>query len=455
MNAAPHTSLGTYTKSIHAVQKSARRNDPEAADRRCKAQAGRYALKRTAQGLLWKKGAEWKDQHRTCWCCRSMKREAGSVSVYRNEDGSGAAMTGLNRCGCIWTCPVCASKVAEHRRSELSGALVVHLRNGGAAYLVTLTFPHDADHPISELLEKFAKARQTFKNSRAYKRILGVKRNPQGQIIKQGTAGAIGAVTSMEITISQENGWHPHIHMLVFANPQGLGEGDPLNDKGDLDSADIRELKTAWVNILLKSGLGSNDKITAMMGGTHDNPTGRAFNVRGGNQAAEYIAKYGRDERWGQSSEMTKHYAKKGGAGQRDGLDHFTPFQLLAWAGNGDEWAIRKFLEYSAAIEGKRAVTWSPWLKKSLGCTDERSDEEIAADDTTMPEQIHVGELEQEQYQTLFRHNRVPDFVRYVAQSATCQADLDEYIEAIKLTPTTHSGAVVIRGTFAGRYMVE
>lgn len=77
-----------------------------------------------------------------------------------------------------------------------------------------------------------------------------------------------------------------------------------------------------------------------------------ALNVRGGNQAAEYIAKYGRDERWGQSSEMTRHYAKQGAAGERDGLLHFTPFQLLIWAGSGDEWATRKFIEYARAIEG-------------------------------------------------------------------------------------------------------
>ena len=135
---------------------------------------------------------------------------------------------------------------------------------------------------------------------------------------------------------------------------------------------------------------------------------------------------------------------------------HFTPFQLLTWAGNGDEWATRKFIEYSQAIDGKRAVTWSPGLKKALlGNDDQRTDEEIAADDSLMPEQIHVGELEQEQYQTLFRHNRLPDFIRYVADSARCQADLDEYIQAIKTTPATHSGAVVIRGAFAGRYMVQ
>ncbi|WP_295002937.1 protein rep [uncultured Dechloromonas sp.] len=434
MTAAPHTSLGTYTKSIHAGRKATPRNDPEWADRRSKQQAGRYALMRTAQGLLWKKGDEWRDQARTCWCCRSMKREAGTVSVYRNEDGSGSSLTGLNRCGNIWTCPVCAAKVAEARRAELNAGLVSHLKAGGGAYLLTLTFPHEADHPIAELLERFTNARQRLQNSRTWKRVME-------------EAGRLGSVASLEVTISQENGWHPHLHVLIFAQTNGFHEGDPINDQGDLLSPAIIELKHAWVNILLKTGLGDLKKLHHMLD--------HALNVRGGNQAAEYIAKYGRDERWGQSSEMTRHYTKQGSAGERDGLLHFTPFQLLTWAGNGDEWATRKFIEYSDAIEGKRAVTWSPGLKKSLGVHSDQTDEEIAADDNPMPEQIHVGDIDQEQYQTLFRHNRLPDFVRYVAQSAVTQADLDEYIEAIKTTPATHSGAVVIKGTFSGRYMVQ
>jgi len=431
---APHESLGTYTKSIHAPRKAKRQNDPEYADRKLKQQAGRYALMRTAQGLLWKKGAEWRDQNRTCWCSRSMKRDTGTVSVYRNDDGSGTSLTGLNRCGNIWTCPVCAAKVAESRRAELSAALVAHLSNGGAAYLVTLTFPHEADHPIAELLERFTNARQRLQNSRTWKRVME-------------EAGRLGSVASLEVTISQENGWHPHLHLLVFAEANGFQEGDPINDQGDLISPAIIELKHAWTNILLKTGLGDQQKLHHMLQ--------HALNVRGGNQAAEYIAKYGRDERWGQSSEMTRHYAKQGSAGERDGLLHFTPFQLLTWAGNLDEWATRKFIEYSDAIEGKRAVTWSPGLKKSLGVNSDLTDEEIAALDDVMPEQIHVGELEQEQYQALFRHNRLPDFIRYVAQSATCQADLDDYVNAIQLTPATHSGTVTIKGNFAGRYQVQ
>lgn len=429
----PSETLGTYTKSIHAVRKARHGNDPQRAERKANANAGRYALMRTAQGLLWQKGAEWRDQHRTCWCCRSMKREAGSVSVYRNQDGSGASLTGLNRCGEIWTCPTCAAKISEERRRELSAGLVAHLGDGGAAYLLTLTFPHEADHQLADLLKRFTNARQRLQNSRDWKRIMAA-------------AGRIGSVAALELTASQENGWHPHLHLLVFAQPQGFAEGEAINEHGDLDSDAIRQLKRTWVNLLLKTGLGDQSKITDMMA--------HALNVRGGNQAAEYVAKYGRDERWGQSAELTAGYAKQGAAGERGGLMHHTPFQLLAWAGNGDAWSIAKFSEYSTAIRGKRAITWSPGLKKALGVNTDRDDEEIANDDAA-PEQDHIGELQQEQYQTILRHNRLPDFIRYVAESAREQGDLDDYVAAITSTPATHGGAVVIKGAFAGRYMVQ
>lgn len=433
-SAARCITLGTYTKSIHAGRRDRYENGPEKAERKAAANAGRYALMRTAQGLLWKKTVEWKEQHRTCWCSRSFKFSAANVGVYRNQDGSGASLTGLNRCGEIWTCPVCAAKIAEERRRELSAGLVAHVGQGGAAYLVTLTFPHEADHRLDELLPKFTKARQKFQNSRIWKNAME-------------NAGRVGSVAALEITASTENGWHPHLHLLVFAKPQGFNEGQPVNDQGDLESNTIAELRRAWVNLLLKTGLGEQSKVNDMLD--------HAFNVRGGNQAAEYIAKYGRDERWGQSSELTKTYAKQGAAGERGGFQHHTPFQLLAWAGSGDGWSIAKFSEYAEAIRGKRAITWSPGLKKLLGISTDRTDEEIAADDNR-PEQVEVGALNKDQFQALLRHNRVPDFLRYVAANAYEQTDLDDYITSISTTPEKYGGAVVIKGDFSStRYMVK
>lgn len=46
-----------------------------------------------------------------------------------------------------------------------------------------------------------------------YKNILG----------KEGSSCRIGSVRSLEVTMSVENGWHPHTHDLVFTKASRLG----------------------------------------------------------------------------------------------------------------------------------------------------------------------------------------------------------------------------------------
>lgn len=435
--AALHASLGISAKSIHAGRKPKAGGDFTA---KLTAKAERFQLQRIAQSLCFDSAKPAEEQFRVCWCHRTITSATGDVGVYRAEDGSGARMAGLSTCGSVWHCPVCAAKIAESRREELQAGMVAHCRSGGAAYLVTLTFPHEADHELAFILERFDKARQAFKNGRTYKRILG----------KEGSAGVAGVVSSLECTVSLENGWHPHLHMLVFAQRQGLGEvrfDGTLRqaDNGDLESDLIDNLKGEWVRLLLKHGLGDRSKLADM--------AAHALNVRGGEFAAEYIAKFGRDERWGQSRELTSQHAKLGAAGKKGDITHFTPFQLLGWAGNGDGWAANRFREYAREFEGKRMITWSPGLKKALlGLEVEKTDEDLAAD--PLPDEKRIGEVSEDQLKVLISRNRMGDFLRYVAQSAYGQADIDEYINAIRGIPADWGGQRRIRRTFGGGFNV-
>lgn len=390
----------------------------------------RYRLLRTAQSLLAKKDLDWKDQHRTCWCSRSMRHGdfcesgGGFVGVFRNEARDGASLTGLNRCGNLHTCPVCAAKVGELRRKQLSAAMVKHVGNGGSAYLLTLTYPHEADMALIESMAKFDKARQRFQNSRQWKAF-------------KKSGDVLGVVNSLEFTVSQENGWHPHIHVLVFAKRKAFGEDVPINTHGDLNSYLIDDLSKLWCSILFKVGLGDNSKLQDMLQ--------HAMNVRGGEKAAEYIAKFGRDEKWGASSELARSHAKIGSAGERWGNLHFTPFQLLAWAEAGDGWSVHRFREYAAAVEGKRALTWSPGLKKALGVEDIDEETWAATDDNPMPEQIQVGELTAQQFAEIMSRKQLPQFLEYVAECANDQQDLDDYIESLQELPRLASGALLIK----------
>lgn len=434
---APQTILGISAKSadIRTAQ-----GFPGDFSGRLAAKVERFTLLRMSQSLVYDRDLSPERQMRVCWCHRTIVTPSADVGVYRVKDGSNARFSGVATCGSVWHCPVCAAKITEARREELSRAMVSHVRSQGAAYLLTLTFPHEADHALNDLLPRFTKALEKFKTGYRYKNILG----------KDGSAGRIGSVRSLEVTVSAEHGWHPHTHDLVFANRNGLEErmfddGLRVDADGNLDSGSIAELKKAWVDCLLKVGLGRHDKLTWMMQ--------HALNVRGGEHAAEYIAKFGRDERWGASSELTRPHSKIGTVGNYEGITHFTPFQLLLWAADGDGWAAHRFREYAEVFHGKRMLSWSPHLKlKLLGSDEEQSDEDLAA--APLAEEEHVGELTEEQFRVLLSRNKVGEFLRYVAECCSdptaAQADIEDYIGAIATLPATHSATRRKRRVFGG-----
>lgn len=386
--------------------------------------ARRHKLLRTAQAILYSKeprglgssdrqyGGAAKNQHRTVWCHRHVRTE-GPMPIMRQLDGSRARLGKVKTCGSVWACPVCAAKVAEQRRLELSHAMKAHVQAGGYAYLVTFTFPHSKGQTLAELMGPFTKARQSFQNSRKWKAVME-------------RANKVGVVNSLEVTYGSANGWHPHLHMLVFCDAGAFGEGEASED-GRLSSHAIDHLRGEWVRLLEKRGL--------VDGNSRSWANRYALDVRGGAKAAEYIAKWGHEEQWGLSSELTTSHAKTGKRDTWGTTDHYTPFQLLAMAAAGDGHAICAFREFVGEFDGKRMLTWSRGLKAHFHI-DEIDDEQAAAEpELALEDEQQVGELYQEQLQTLTRYGRLGDFLAFVAEfghQEHSQALIDEWIQAVE-----------------------
>lgn len=390
-------SLGNNAKSLHIPERGVERFEEK--------KRFRYSLQRQAGRLLWEPTAGKKQKFRVCHCCRSIQGEG--VTVYRKENGTGARFAGLTTCGSGWTCPVCAVKIGEVRREELSAAMVQHVGTGGRVNLTTMTFPHELDMPLAELMEKFDKARQKFKNSRSYKAVFNAN--------EEGRAGCIGCVSSLEITHGA-NGWHPHLHMLSFA-------------ERSINPEEIAKLTKAWVNCLLKCGLGDNSKLNDMME--------HSLDVRGGEDAAAYVAKYGREEKWGITSELTRSHTKKGIS------DSLTPFGMLALASVGDDQAAALFQEFANVFIGRRLITFSPGLRARFGMNADNESEEAAA---AAPEEAenYVGWITPDQWRVVLQTNSRAELLAYAASCCsnpeTAQTDLNEFIESLRTAPVRSRG---------------
>ena len=307
------------------------------------------------------------------------------------------------------------------------------LKDGGSCSLMTLTFPHEADMPLVELLEKFGAALTHFKNSRTYKNMFGTavaqisqaidKGKPLKNVI-QGEFPRLGTVRSLEVTHGS-NGWHPHVHEVLFMEDDALVNCNRAHEI----------LAAQWCESLLKCGLGDRSKINDMLK--------HGLDIRGGDFVSDYINKFGREpieiNGWTISHEVTKANAKMGkDARQIGGTFHWTPFQLLGHATNGDEKAAALFVEFSKAFEGKRMNYWTNGLKDWFKI-DEVEDEDLAAESATEePDEEFVIRLDREQWKSVLETNARGELLAVAAAHGI--EGVEQLLVELKHRPKSHRG---------------
>lgn len=397
--------------------------------------ARRWALQRKAQGILSDKAMR-ENRHgvtvahfefRVAMCHRAT--DGGPVAIKRSADRMHARYAGVQTCGSVWHCPICAPKVAGERREEMNEAIAAHVQEGGEVYFLTSTFSHDAETfgagNLGAALDALAAARSRFTGSRAYRSTMEA-------------AGALGAIRALEPTFGEMNGWHPHTHELVFGRP---GMARLL----------LRRLRKLWARELLKRGLGGlrPGDIGADRRRRLRHLLAHCFTVQPGDYAAEYVAKFGREpERdrgaWGIGSEMTRSHLKRGAGAGAQGVpqrcEHVTPWGLLNDALDGDKRSAELFREYAIAFQGRRQLLWSPGLKKHFFGTVGRSDEEIAATDARCTE--HVCEVGPVSWARVLEHNARFDLLRAAAIGGA--QGVHEFLEKLERAPP---------GRFSGEYV--
>ena len=283
------------------------------------ARAERWALKSVVNRLL--SG----DRVSKCMVLRAPipGRGLSQIEVHKGQTHGKAFYHGLMACGSVWTCPVCAAKIAERRRVELKQAVKNAMDQGLGVHFVTLTVPHGIGDDLHDTLSRLSVALKSMSADGTFRRRK-----------KQCEVEIVGFVRAQEVTYGQ-NGWHPHYHLIVFT-------------KETCGSSVIQYLYSgAWQRACVKAGL------------PEPHPE-HGCTVQDGRFAALYVSK------WGIEDEMTKANAKRG---KRHGL---SPWGLLRAVLDGNapeiapEPAAALFRLYAHAFKGRRQLHWSVGLRAKL-----------------------------------------------------------------------------------------
>jgi hypothetical protein len=298
------------------------------------ARRARFELQGASVKLLFNHETPRKTQWRVTGCTR--RKISEHVAILHSVAISKAHFGGLMVCGSVWTCPPCAAKISERRKIEIKQATDTFRSAGGALYMITHTFSHAREDLLGPLLKRFSKARQYMRSQRAYKDL-------------RVQLGYIGDIRALEVTHGAANGFHPHEHDLwLTAKPLTRVQLRSMMDT----------LFRLWSRACLVAGLSAPNRK-------------RGVNIKYMESAAEYMAKFGREPKWGVASELSKQYVKKGREKSK------TPFDLLSAYHEGDTKSGPLFIQFAKAFFGKRQIIWSDGLRALFGI-EEKTDEEIA-----------------------------------------------------------------------------
>lgn len=316
-------------------------------------------------------------------------RKGGHAELRLNESGFGS-YAGVVKCSSIWACPTCAATIRQRRSVEIQKAVKQHQASGGSVMFMTLTLRHDGSMPLAFTLDALLDG---------FRRV--VRGNPWMKW--KNRLGLVGFIKAIEITYSVGDGWHPHLHVLMFTETRV--------DDGMLE-AFRAWLFPRWA-----------DKLQGVAETWNRDKTGKKWVIKPsevhgidlqrvddhGQVVALYLSKIQDDHaanahQWGVSGEMARADIKAGRSG--DGDTHVNPFQLL----DGDDCPLnlsprermRRWVEFCRYTKGRRCIVWTPGLKERFDI-DELTDEEVIEEQSKRA--VMAWQLEDKGYDQALKKN--------------------------------------------------
>jgi len=284
-------------------------------------------------------------------CCRARIDKEMPIRLHVSGEGYGY-LSNVQRCSYAGSCPVCGGKIAQKRSEEIETAVHTQLERGGGVELFMLTLPHHVGMRLGKLLKVIAGGFARVIGGRAWSK-------------DRERFGVIGQIKTLEATYGL-NGWHPHLHVLVFT-------ARPLTDaERDVFQAGIYG---RWAGFVERSGLPLPGRELCRLQAIKSDEGLSDYLTK----LAGFVDDLGVERRVG--FEMTRHDLKEGRRGVGRSKQSRTPFQILAdFAETGDDTDLQLWHEWEQGIKGKQLVRWSNGLKALMGVT-EKTDEELVEEE--------------------------------------------------------------------------
>jgi len=314
---------------------------------------------------------------RICNCHRapqegSLKSGTGEVQIWKGEES--AHFRGVQSCGSVWSCPVCASKVANYRADEVKRGSQIYLDRDdkNCLVMVTFTIPHRHGDDLEELYSGFMTSRRLLRQQKPLKR----KPLLVWSELMDGWA-THGQIAAIEATYSDRNGWHPHSHDLLMVSRDVTPE-EITNYQVRIAEAWLYACKRAKVEIPNEANFMKHSVQVERMKSVNDYLCKLGDLDNEARQQKVEDIKRCINDRWNHADEICRANSKT--SRSHKGITPFDMIRLIE-ANPGDDEIYRKygrlFRQFTRTMFGKRQIFWSKGLKKDLGLL-EISNQEIA-----------------------------------------------------------------------------